>query len=179
MGFKKRYIIFGLLALEIVSLPVSAHVVHNKVLNFDTSAIMNPPRAINVELNSEPGATRYMVSANTPFTVTSKNVIGTLNVHIYKNGLINGQAYGKNTQSPGAISSCAMTDNTDQRTIYVSERGTIAKKGDILSETILVDISYDPKLTPDIQILTQKKSAKLLPAPLCAKPTTSPAANET
>lgn len=179
MGFKKRYIVFGLLALEVVSLPFAASIVHKQAADFDISAITNPQRAINVELNAGPGVTRYLVTANAPFTVTSKNAIGTLNVNVYKSGFINGQAYGTNAQLPGAKSACTQTETTEKKTVYISERGTVAQKGDVLSETVLVEVRYDPSLTPDIKILTQKKSAKLLPAPLCTHINMPLAANET
>lgn len=170
MVFKKRYIVLGLLALEVIALPVSAHIVHKQVANFDKSAVTNPQRAINVKLNSGPGESLFMVSANAPFTVTSENAIGTLDVNVYESGSLNGKNFGANAQLPGAASACAATESPKQKTIYVSQRGTIAQKGDILSKAVLVGIKYDPSLNPEIKILTQKKSVKLLPAPLCDKP---------
>lgn len=167
---KKRYIILGLLALELITLPASAHILHKKGFSFDTSAFVKPQRAISVKLNSRPGQTRFMLTANAPFSVTSKDAIGTLNIEIDQAGTVNGNPFGQNTQSPGLPKNCASVASPIQQIIYASERGTTSEnKGDVLTKTILVTINYDPAITPDIQILTQKKSEFLLTASSCSQ----------
>ena len=111
MGFKKRYILLGLLAVEVVSLPFTAHIIQKQAFAFDFSSMTNPQRAVKVKLKSPPGQTRYMVYATGPFTVTSENAVGTLDVRVSKSGYVNGKPYGANAQLPGARLSCAVTDN--------------------------------------------------------------------
>lgn len=170
---KKRHIVLGLLALEVVSLPVAAHVVHKSDLKFDKTAFEKPQRAIHVKLNTDPGVTQYMVSANAPFTITSEGIRGTMKVKILEYGLVNGNAIGKNAQLPGPSTACIKTASLAQKAIYISKRGTVARKGDILSKTVLVDIRYDPTLSPEIKVLTQKKSEGILLAAKCGKSASS------
>jgi len=171
---KKRYIVLGLVALEIAMLPFAGHILHKTGLSVDMTALMKPQRAINVKLESEPGVTRYMVSANAPFSVISESMIGQFDVGIYASGQINGRPFGDNAQAPGAGAACTVTKTTDERTIYKSEKGTIAQDGDILSKTVLVEIRYNPYYKPDIKILTQKKSKNIISASSCeASPITA------
>ncbi len=169
--FKKRYIVFGLLTLELLTLPAAAHYAHKKGMSFDMSIFSKPQHAINIKLKSKPGIAMYMVSANAPFSVTTEAMIGRFDVNIHLKGRINGQFFGENAQPPGPETACAVTKTTDKRTIYRSEKGTIAQDGDILSKTVLVEIRYEAYNKPDIKILTQKKSEKIASAPSCAAST--------
>ncbi len=164
---KKRYIVLGLLALEVATLPVAAHFVHNSDFKFDKTAFETPQRAIHVKLNTKPGVTRYMVSANAPFAITSEGVEGILNVKIHNHGLVNGNAFGKNAQMPGPSAACVTPNSVHKKTIYASERGTVLREGGILSKSVLVDIRYDPSLSPKLKVLTQKKSSGITPAKTC------------
>ena len=173
LNIKKRYIVLGLLAFEVATLPVAAHFVHKSDFKFDKTAFETPQRAIHVKLKSKPGITRYMVSANAPFTITSEEAAGKMSVKIMQNGLVNGNVFGENAQMPGPATSCVTPSSTQQNIIYAAERGTVLREGEILSKSVLVDIRYDPSLSPKLKVLTQKKSANISSAKTCGNANTS------
>jgi len=166
---KKRYILLGLLALEIAILPFAGHILHKNAGNFNMSVFSKPQRVISVKLGSEPGLSRYMVSANTPFSVTSESIIGQFDVDIYPSGLINGKQFGQNAQAPGALKACGLSKTTEPRIIYKADKGTETGGGEILSKAILVEIRYEAYYKPDLKILTQKQSDTILSAQPCEK----------
>lgn len=164
---KKRFIVLGLVAFELACLPFAGHMLHKTSAKLDMADFTKPQRAIHVKLDSEPGITRYMVSANAPFTVTSETMMGQFDVDIYASGIINGKDFGANAQKPGPDSACSQTQSLDPRVIYRSDKGTVANEGEILSKAILVEIRYEPYYKPDVKILTQKKSKDILSAQPC------------
>lgn len=172
LNIKKRYIVLGLLALEVATLPVAAHFAHKSDFKFDKTAFETPQRAIHVKLNTKPGITRFIVSANAPFTVTSQGSAGKMNVKILEYGLVNGNVFGKNAQMPGPSAACVNPTSKQQSIIYTAERGTVLREGEILSKSVLVDIRYDPSLSPKLRVLTQKKSDGITPAKKCSDTST-------
>jgi len=173
-AMKKRYILLGLLALEIAMLPLAGHILYKTAGNFDMSAFSKPQRAINVKLGEEPGVTRYMVVTNAPFTVTSESMIGQFDVNIYPSGLINGKPFGLNAQAPGALKACGLTKTTAPRIIYKADKGTETGEGEILSKAVLVEIRYEAYYKPDLKILPQRKSDAILTAQPCEKTAAKP-----
>ena len=166
---KKRYIVLGLVALEIALLPFAGTLLHKTDFYADMKALAKPQRAIHVKLPPEPGMTRYMVSANAPFVVTAEEMIGQFDINIYPSGEINGKSFGHNAQAPGELKACSLTETLEPRAVYKSDTGTIAKDGEILSKTVLVEIRYEPYYKPDLKILTENKSKTILSAQSCEK----------
>jgi len=166
---KKRYIVLAVLVLEIFMLLSVGQRVQKSDLKLDMSLFSKPQRAVNVKLGAEPGVTRYMVYANAPFAVTSKDIIGQFDVAIYASGKVNDKPFGENAKQPGPKAACSLTKTTDEHVIYRSETGTIAGDGEILSKTVLVEIRYEPYYKPDVKILTQKKSEDIHSAQSCLK----------
>lgn len=164
---KKRFLVLGLVAFELAMLPFAGHMLHKTSLKLNMADFTKPQRAINVKIGSEPGITRYMVSADAPFTVTSETMMGQFDVDIYANGIINGKTFGANAQKPGPDTACSQTQSLEPRVIYRSDKGTVAREGKILSQAILVEIRYEPYYKPDVKIMTQKKSKNILSAQPC------------
>ena len=165
---KKRYIVLGLLALEVLMLPIAGHTFYKSGMTDNLrKAFETPQRAINVKLPSEPGFTRFMVSANAPFAIITKNMIGPVRVNLYAEGSINGNVFGENARMPGANATCTELENSDIQIVYTSEKGTIARKGPALTKSILVEVQYNASQTPDVKVLTKDKSDGLPAAKTC------------
>jgi len=166
---KKRYIVLGLLALEALMLPFAGHTFYKSGLTDDLRKVFETPqRAVNVKLPSEPGFSRFIVFANAPFAISTKDMVGPVTVKLHAQGTVNGNVFGENAQIPGQNSSCGTFETTDTKIIYASEKGTIAGEGSILSQSILVEVQYDASQTPEVKILTQDKSEDLPAAETCA-----------
>lgn len=165
---KKRYIVFGLLALEALMLPFAGHTFYKSGITDDLrKAFETPQRAVNVKLPSEPGFRRFIVFANAPFAVSTKDMVGPVTVNLHAQGTINGNNFGENAQMPGANTNCRELETTDTQIIYASEKGTIAGEGPILTKSILVEVQYDAAQTPEVKILTQDKAESLPAAKAC------------
>ncbi len=160
---KKRYIAFGLLALELATIPVSAQIIDKVVFSA-------PQKAIHVKVAERPGLTKFVVSSNAPFVVTSEGAIGEFNVVIQANGLINGNPFGQNAQMPGDAKTCTVATSTTPAAIYSANQKTAAQPGEIISQAVLVEIHYDEAITPDLKILTEKKARKITSGQDCHAP---------
>ena len=148
---KKRYFILGLIAVELAALPAAAQILDKVVFSA-------PQKAIHVMVSDKPGVKKYAVTSNAPFAVTSQSAIGEFEVLVHGSGQINGKRFGDNAQLPGAAQSCTMAASPSPTAIYRAHQKTAAQAGSILSQAVIVEIHYDPALTPDIKILTENDS---------------------
>jgi len=155
MTFKKRYLVIGLVLAELASIPVSAQIIDKVVFSA-------AQKVVSVPFPPEPGLTTFMVSSNAPFAITSENAIGEFTVDVQVEGSVNGNRFGGNAQLPGERHSCAAQTSPLTTKLYEATRKTAAEKGDIVSQAVVISVSYDPALTPDFKIITEKK-AKGLP----------------
>jgi len=160
MKFKKRYFVFGWLAMEIASIPAAAQIIDRVVFKV-------PQKAIHVQLPDEPGITRYAISSNAPFAITVENAIGEFQVNVRDNGFINGKYFGTNAQMPGAAENCAVLLSDTQNIIYAADRKTAASKGDILSQAVIVEIRYTAEARPNFKVLTEENSKAISTAQDC------------
>lgn len=152
--FKKRYIVFGLLAIEIVSIPVAAKTV--KDFKFEP-----PHRTISVPFPSEQiGLTSFLVSSNAPFAIISEGSTGQFEINLHLNGEVNGQKFGLNAQMPGEKESCSVQLVPTGTKIYESDRKIDSQDGDVISRAIIIEIRYKEDITPNFKILPKKKSKK-------------------
>lgn len=160
MTFKKRYLAIGFIAMEVVSIPVSAQII-------DKVAFSVPQKVISVPFPPEAGVTKFLVSSNAPFAVVSENAIGEFQVSVQVSGQVNGNAFGSNAQMPGAASSCAMQTAASPTKVYEADRKTAAQKGDILTQAVIVEIRYDAETKPALKIITQDKAKRISSAAVC------------
>ena len=158
--FKKRHILYGLIALEIAAIPVSAKIIKDV-------AFAEPEQTLAVPFPEQPGLAKFLVSSNVPFAIISENGTGEFDVRIDVSGDLNGNHYGKNAQLPGAPESCASTLTASPTTIYQADRKIDAAKGDVLSRAIIVEIHYAADIKPDFTFVPQKDAKKLASAPAC------------
>ena len=161
MGLKKK-IFFAWVAVEVVTLPLTIPATAQIVERISLSI---PPRIAAVELEAEPGISRYMVATNAPFSVISEGVIGKIDVDIKVKGKINKTPFGTKAQSPGAKETCVTSLSAAPSVIYQADRKTAAKRGEILQQAVMVEMRYDPALSPKLRFEAAKSpEAMALPA---------------
>lgn len=160
MRFKKRYLAIGFIAIEIVSIPVSAQII-------DKVAFSVPQKVIAVPFPPEAGVTKFLVSSNAPFAVISENAIGEFQVSVQVSGHVNGNAFGSNAQLPGLAASCAAQTAASPTKLYEADRKTAAQAGDILTQAVIVEVRYDTAITPALKIITQDKAKRISSAAVC------------
>jgi hypothetical protein len=141
---KKRYIVLGVLALEIASLPAAAQIIDRVVFSVE-------PQASAVLIDDIDGVKRFAVASNSAFYVTAENVIGDIRVEVKNSGMIGSARFGNNAQMPGVALACS-TMNLGPKTVYQAERKTAAMPGDILSQAVMVVVEHDPEADPVIRI---------------------------
>lgn len=158
---KASYLAIGLIALELASIPVSAQII--KKVTFS-----EPQKVVAVPFPSELGVTKFLVASDDPFAVISENTMGEFDITITAEGKLNGWRFGLNAQMPGQATSCAAQTSHSPTKIYEAERKTAARKGDILTQAVIVEIRYDSETKPDLKIVTEKKARKISSASMCA-----------
>lgn len=162
--FKKRYFVYGWLAIELLSLPfafsASAQIM-------DRVSFSIPQKVASVVIDSVPGKTQLVVSSNAAFTVAAQNAIGEYDVTVRASGNINGTRFGDNAQVPGPMSACAVATTTAPSVIYRATQKTAVKSGDVLSQAVIIEINYDAALSPKFVVKTQENSAALKNANAC------------
>ncbi|MEP6342460.1 MAG: hypothetical protein ABJ275_04020 [Maricaulaceae bacterium] len=157
---KKWFIVA--LAFDILSIPAAAQMV-------DRVSFSVPQKVASAKLKTEtPGLQRFVVASNAPFAIVTEDVTGQFNVTLQTNANINNQIIGSNSQIPGAATSCAHVTSTSPYKIYEAVRKTAAKSGDVLTQAVVVNIKYDPSLTPEFKIVTQKNAFDIHAAGLCS-----------
>ena len=169
MGLKKK-IVLSLLALEIVSLPLSVPVAAQIV---DRVVFSAPPRAAFVEMpRAEPGKTVLIVASNAPFSVISSGMVGELSVDVTVSGHINGQAFGANAQDPGMGDGCVFQSLSAPTLVYTSFRKTAARRGKVVDQAVKIEISYDPSLRPvfDVKPTAFAEVKQAAPLQTCLRP---------
>jgi len=158
---KKRFILAGLLGLELLSIPAAAQMV-------DRVTFEAPQKAISVLLPPEPGKASFMVTSNAPFTVVAKNSLGEFDVKITANGTVNGNVFGANAQMPGDTQRCSEVLTLSPSAIYRATQRTAQTPGPILTQAVRVDVTFDPTTSPTFDIQTQKESRDVARAAPCA-----------
>ncbi len=150
---KLRNKLFGVwLGLELLALPLSLPAVAGLSQHFSFS--------ISAQVTAQPidapqGVSRFLVASNAPFAVLSSGAATELNVSISQSGIIGGKAYGSAAQIPGEATTCSMpSSNHNKWRIYTSFDKTAARRGDVTQQSVLIEISYDPEVTLDFEIVT-------------------------
>lgn len=160
-AFKKRYIVFGLIAAELAAIPVAAKAI--KDFKYEPSQ-----RTVAVAFPIEqPGMAKFLVSSNAPFAVISEGEIGQFDINIQLNGDLNGAAFGKNAQMPGDPKACAAQLTRSAAKIYEATRKIDAAEGDVLTRAIILEIRYAEDIKPNFKILSEKKARKFDVAASC------------
>lgn len=153
---KKRYIFLGLLAVELLSLPAAAQIVHR--VAFDIR-----PTVTAVEIpTSEPGVSRFLVASNAGFGVKANDVIGDVRVDVHVSGAMGGAVrFGDAAQLPGPKSGCAQTSGLGSN-IYLADRKTAATRGTPPEQAVVFEFNYDPNARPNFEFVAGIDSASIL-----------------
>jgi len=111
---------------------------------------------------------RFVVASNAPFVVISEKAIGEFNVKIQKKDEVHGFIIGENAQLPGAAKGCAVATSMTPQKIYEAERKTAIKRGDAITQSVLIELRYDPALSPEFKIITQDEALNINAAGQCS-----------
>ena len=148
---KKRYIVLGLLTLELMSLPAAAKIVQS--VNFDPA-----PNVIAVEIPSgKTGLSRFLVASDAGFIVEVDTPIGDVEVDIYVSGKMgNSVEFGVSAQLPGPQTICAsaLARNSD---IYHATHATAAKEGSAPERAIVMEFQYAAEAHPKFRFIAGEK----------------------
>jgi len=159
---KKRYFVAAFIAVELASLPAAAQII-NKV------AFQVRPTVTAVEIpTAEVGKSRFLVVSNAPFTVRSADMVGEIKVSVHQSGEMNGNRFGDNAQMPGPNTACAVVTSPSQTVIYQAERKTAAKRGNPVSQAVVIQVKYDSSATPKISF-AKDDAAPVATAGGCSK----------
>ena len=144
---KKRYILFGFLAVELLSLPAAAQIVQR--VAFDI-----PPVVTAVEIpTAEPGMTRFLVASNAGFGVKANNLVGDVTVNVHVSGSLSGaNRFGDAAQLPGPQSICAQAAGAGSA-IYNADRKTAASPGTPPEQAVVIEITYEASARPDFEFI--------------------------
>ena len=158
---KKRYIAIGLIALDILCIPVAAQII-------DRVSFSIPQHAVSTELpRNEAGVSNLVVSSNAPFILTVSNVVGEIDVTVKNSGAINSTRFGDNAQMPGPRNVCAMPTSAAPAVIYAADRRTALKRGEILSQSVIITVRFPEGAEPEFKVMPEKQGRGIPHAGAC------------
>ena len=153
---KKRYIVLGLLAVELLSLPAAAQIVHR--VAFDIRPVVT---AVEIP-TSEPGLSRYLVASNAGFGVEASGVFGDVHVDVRASGTLNKvNRFGDAAQLPGPKSGCAQASGLESA-IYTADRKTAAVPGTPPEQAVIFEFRYDPNARPEFKFIAGKETSNVI-----------------
>ena len=164
LPFKKRYLVGGYIVFELAGLAI-AGTAGAQVL--DQIKFEIPQRVVSAKMPSEAGLTRLVISSNAPFAITASNAIGEYDVKVLSDGFINTTPFGLNAQMPGPETACGAAVSPSPSIIYRATQKTAAARGDVLSQSVMVEIRYDEVLSPKFAVKTEENSVATPPASAC------------
>ena len=145
--FRKRSILFGLVAVELMSIPAAASVVQK--VRFE----VKPHVAAGQLPTLREGQSRFLVSSNAPFSVVASGMIGEVDVAVQQRGEIAAQTFGEASQLPGPARACAVVLSAHDTVIYRADRRTAAQPGNAVEQAVVVTVAH-VGAAPDIEFVT-------------------------
>jgi len=166
MSLKKK-ILLGWLILELLSLPIAIPAAAQMV---DKVMFSAPPRAVFVETTPKAGVSHLIVASNAPFRITTQGVVGELSVKLSVNGQINDTPYGTKAQNPGPALGCVFAPSALPEPLYIAARKTAERRGEVIDQAVMIEVSYDPVLKPmfKVEALSKKQSAAAIAPTPCS-----------
>jgi len=149
IGRHKGKILLGWIALELAAIPAAAQMVERVSFSPAPQVIVADAR------DNAPGLRSFLVASNTPFVVEVEQVIGEVDVEVFSNGYIGEMMYGINAQMPGEAKTCTTAQLGITR-VYQAERKTAAKRGNVQSHAVRVNVRFDEVADPAIRIVPIK-----------------------
>ena len=142
MPFKLRYLAGLWIAVELLSLPAAAQVVHR--VSFSVQ-----PHVIAAEIPVDrPGEAHFVVSSNAPFAVVADDIIGEIDISVSESGTFGLMDYGSSAQLPGESEGCVLMLGPHEQVVYRAERRTAAKRGDGVEQAVVMSFIFDPAASP-------------------------------
>ena len=139
---KKRYLVMGWLALELLTLPAAAQIVNN--VSFEIRPIVT---AVEIPTN-EPGVSRFLVASNAGFGVKANDLVGDIQIDVHVSGTIHTSSrFGDAAQLPGPKTSCSQATGLGSD-IYLADRKTAATKGTPPEQAVIFEFNYDTEARP-------------------------------
>ncbi len=150
---KKRYIVFGFIAVEMLSLPAAAQIVHR--VAFDIR-----PVVIAVEIpTADTGVSRFLVTSNAGFGVKASDAIGNIKTDVYVSGTMGELSrFGESAQLPGPKAACAQTSGQSSD-IYIANRKTAATPGTPPEQAVVFEFRYEANTRPNFEFIAGSDSA--------------------
>jgi hypothetical protein len=140
---KKRYLLVLWLGLELLSLPAAAAQIMNRV-SFKIPPIVN---AVEIP-TSERGVSRFLVSSNSGFSVTSSDIIGEIHIEVHVSGTLHGTSrFGDAAQLPGPKNGCAQANGLGSN-VYLAEQKTANTPGSPVQQAVIIEFTYDAAAQP-------------------------------
>lgn len=165
MRFKKRYLAYAIIGAEALALPFALPAAAQII---DRVSFSIPSQVASVKIDAEPGKTQLVITSNAGFTVAVEGAIGEFNTAVHPAGNINNTRYGDNAQAPGPMQSCGVAVTTAPSIIYNADKKTAVNKGDILSQSVIVEINYDSAINPKFIVKTLDNSTGFSQAGTCS-----------
>ena len=149
---KKRYIVLGFLAFELLSLPAAAGILTQ--VSFGPS-----PYVAAAEIpTSEPGVSRFLVTSNDGFDIKAYGVTGEVKVEVVVSGTIaGGSDFGSAAQLPGPQSECVDASG-DVSDVYAANRETAAAEGTTPERAVVFKLEYDVDANPRFEFVSDNNS---------------------
>ena len=167
MGLTKK-ILLTWLAVEgialCVALPATSQIV-------DRVMFTAAPRAAHTVTQIKPGHAQILVASNAPFSILSQGGVGDMNMEMTINGTIHGKSFGGNAAHPGAMLACVTATSPAASLLYAGTKRTAANRGHVLTQAVMIDITYDPAIRPKFSVKTNTdtEAKTATPTPACAK----------
>ncbi len=152
---KKRYLVMGFLALEMMSLPAAAQIVQR--VAFSPNPIVT---AVEIP-TAEPGLSRFLVTSNAEFSVQAANGNrGTINTLVHVSGTLAGMnRFGDAAQLPGPKRACARI-NGPATHIYSAKRKTAAENGTAPEQAVVFEFRYAKDSQPSFEFVAGNVTPK-------------------
>lgn len=172
----KKKIILTWLALELAAIPFvfpvfAALPTFAKIIQ--SSPEVDMTRVVSANIPAPDGVSRYLVASDASFVIIANNLLGDVETNIIQKGNIAGARFGALTQNIAVKNTCLRTLSTTASIIYRSAHKTADNTGSIIDQTVLIEMRYDPKLSPkftfktQLQIKAQIKTENLRPTSRC------------
>ena len=148
---KKRYIVLGFLAVELMSLPAAAQIVHK--VAFDIRPIVTAGEIPT----AEPGVSRFIVASNAGFDVKANDLVSDVIIDVHVSGILSGEnRFGDAAQLPGPQNICSQA--TGNSVIYKADRKTAAQRGTPPEQAVIMEFNYDAAARPSFEFIPDDKS---------------------
>ena len=153
---KKRYMVLGLLAVELMSLPAAAKIV--QTVSFDSA-----PTVVAVEIPTvEPGLSRFLVASDAGFIVKTNDLIGDVSVNLHVSGKLGAELrFGDAAQLPGPQVACTQSTEPNSE-IYHASQATAAREGTAPERAVIFEFQYASDQHPEFEFIAGKPTTSTL-----------------